>query len=118
MSDPYQAGDWSPAAYGSEVNATTYPPRIILYAVGIVLVLDAALFLVGGKASNWLGYALGAFGTSTLIIVYRAVDLKRRRNPMYVRQPKVAALSTGLLFVGIALASVHVFFALQTSELA
>jgi hypothetical protein len=118
MSDSYGEAEWSPSKYRSDTVAPIYPPTAVLLVVASLLVVDAALFLPGGNASNWIGYVLGAFGTSVLVIVYRSIDLKRRRHPMYVRQPLANTLSTTLLIAGISLASIHVYFALQTSELA
>ena len=96
----------------------TYPPGWLV-GLGMLLVLASVLMLgLPDGPVHWIGYAVSAGGMTAVTVAYRHVDLQRRRSAMYVPRRAVGQTMTGLLLLGVLVATVHAFLAMRHWEVA
>jgi len=115
--EPSSSGSTDWAGSFSE-HELVRPPLALLGAAYATLVLAGVCFAIPGRTFNYLGYGLAVLPATSLVMVFRAVDRKRRRSPVYAHLAGIKWYTAAPLMVSIILAVGHALFLAQTKSIA
>lgn len=90
-----------------------YPvgPPIYLVFIGLAsALLSLGLLTQTGRLQHLLGYVLGAFAGSALLVVFRRSDLKRRRNVFYSPRRTVNKAMVASALAGLFFGAIHAYY--------
>lgn len=115
---------WVDAEFGTGESSDTGliadvagPPLGLLIGAYAAVGLSVLAFMPDSRLFNIIGYLLGAVVTAMVIVLYRAIDRRRRLSSRYVIKPYGFLVPTGLV-LGIAVAAGHAYFLAQNTSVA
>lgn len=81
----------------ARVQELERPPRSILLAGAVCLVVSAALLIPRSAATSIAGYLLAPLIVTAAVSAYRFRDIRASQSPWYAASPKQRQLSTVIL---------------------